>query len=119
MSVCAGYCVCVLQYMCISSSTATVHFVFFVSAVSWLIQNFSGMCVYFLVGVHAVQFSLYAFLIVFACSVLSVYIYFLACVNPETSLFFALYWCVHEGVGVLKYAYFVACVFFFLCMCIR
>lgn len=88
LSVCSEYYVCVLQCLCILSSAATVYFVFYVSVVSWLIQNSSGTCVYFLVSVYAVQcvsFFLYKFLIVFACSVVCEYIYFLVCVNPETS----------------------------------
>lgn len=115
LSVCAEYSAGVLQYMCISSSTVTECFVICVSVASLSIQNSSETCVYFLVGVHAVQFSLYTFLIVFASSVVCVYISFLVCVNPETSLFCALYWCAHEGVHVWKCAYFVDCVQGFFC----
>lgn len=54
LSVCAEFCVCPLQLLCISRS-GVVYFVFSVSVVSWLIQNSSGTCVNFLGGVYAVQ----------------------------------------------------------------
>lgn len=105
---------CMFRFLCISHSAV----VFYVNVVSWLIQNSCGMCVCFLVGVYAVHcvgFSLRTFVIVFACSV-SGCSYILTGADPETSLFFALCWFVHDGVCVLNcacssvYVCLVACV---------